>query len=91
MSALHEALLDKIKQLTPERIAQVENFVEFLRSRADTRRAGHAGRPSDSAQPSLKGRFQDRAKAPFSLREMDDAIPAGVVEAHHRISRRVKR
>jgi hypothetical protein len=127
MSTPHQALLDKIKQLPPQRMAEVENFVDFLRSREDerrlvsaaaeasapsfaqvwnndedaafeqphskaakVRRAGPAARPTDSAQPNLKGRFQGRAKAPLGIRDMDDAIAAAVVEAHNRISRRVK-
>jgi hypothetical protein len=100
MSTPHQALLDKIKQLPAQRMAEVEDFIDFLRSREDerrlvraadkARRAGLAAQPSDSAQPSLKGRFQGRAKAHLSIRDMDDAIAAAVVEAHNRISRHVK-
>jgi hypothetical protein len=38
MSTPHQALLDKIKQLPPQRMAEVEDFVDFLRSRDDERR-----------------------------------------------------
>jgi len=32
-----EAILEKLKQLPPERLAEVEDFVDFLRTRADER------------------------------------------------------
>ena len=32
-----EAILEKLKQLPPERLAEVEDFVDFLRQRADER------------------------------------------------------
>ena len=126
MSTPHQALLDKIKQLPPQRMAEVEDFVDFLRSREDerrlvsaaaeasapsfaqvwnndedaafeqpkskaakVRRAGPATRPTDSAQPNLKGRFQGRAKAPVSIHDMDEAITAEVIAAHNRTRRRV--
>lgn len=33
MNAPDKALFDKIKQLPPERLAEVEDFVDFLRAR----------------------------------------------------------
>ncbi len=35
MSATEQALIDKISQLPPQRLAEVEDFVDFLRSRED--------------------------------------------------------
>jgi hypothetical protein len=32
-----EAILEKLKALPPERLAEVEDFVDFLRTRADER------------------------------------------------------
>lgn len=89
MSTPHQALLDKIKQLPPQRMAEVEDFVDFLRSRDKATWTGPAARASGSAQPSLKGRFQGRAKVPVSIRDMDEAIAAEVVAAHNRTRRRV--
>lgn len=33
-----QVLIDKIKQLPPQRLAEVEDFVDFLRSRDDEQR-----------------------------------------------------
>ena len=38
MTAAEHALIDKIKQLPPERMAEVEDFVDFLRTREDKHR-----------------------------------------------------
>jgi ABC-type glycerol-3-phosphate transport system substrate-binding protein len=50
MSTPYQALLDKIKQLPPQRMAEVEDFVDFLRSREEDRRlvsaASKASAPS---------------------------------------------
>jgi hypothetical protein len=35
MNAPDQVLFDKIKQLPPQRLAEVEDFVDFLRSRED--------------------------------------------------------
>jgi hypothetical protein len=35
MSATEKALIDKIRQLPPQRLAEVEDFVDFLRSREE--------------------------------------------------------
>lgn len=35
-------LLDKIKSLPPEKVAEVEDFVDFLRQRVDDRQLAHA-------------------------------------------------
>lgn len=36
------SLIEKIRRLAPERIAEVEDFVDFLRLRDDERRVGGA-------------------------------------------------
>lgn len=40
MSATEKALIEKIKQLPPQRLAEVEDFVDFLRSREERAAAG---------------------------------------------------
>ena len=44
-----QAILDKLRQLPPERVAEVEDFVDFLRSRgADEQLARAASRLGES-------------------------------------------
>ena len=40
MSASEQALIDKIRQLPPQRLAEVEDFVDFLRAREERSAAG---------------------------------------------------
>lgn len=42
MSATEQALIEKIRLLPPQRLAEVEDFVDFLRSREDELRLAHA-------------------------------------------------
>jgi len=42
MSAIEQVLIDKIRQLPPQRLAEVEDFVDFLRTREDGQRLVHA-------------------------------------------------
>lgn len=53
MAASEQALIEKIKQLPPQRVAEVEDFVDFLRARDDeqslTRAATKAGEASFAA------------------------------------------
>lgn len=42
MTAAEQVLLDKIKQLPPQRMAEVEDFVDFLRTREDEHRLTRA-------------------------------------------------
>jgi hypothetical protein len=48
-----QVLIEKIKQLPPQRVAEVEDFVDFLRAREDDRHLTHAaakaGEPSFAA------------------------------------------
>lgn len=39
-----QTLIDKLHDLPPERVAEVEDFVDFLRSRAPTKRASASRR-----------------------------------------------
>lgn len=42
MTAAEQALIEKIKQLPPQRMAEVEDFVDFLREREAEQRLTHA-------------------------------------------------
>lgn len=42
MSASEQVLIEKIKQLPPQRLAEVEDFVDFLRTREDEQRLTQA-------------------------------------------------
>ena len=50
MSARDDELLQKLKSLPPQRRAEVEDFVDFLKSREDEQHLVHAaGRASEPA------------------------------------------
>ena len=49
MSASDQVLFDKIKQLPPQRLAEVEDFVDFLRTREDDQRLVHAAAKASEA------------------------------------------
>jgi hypothetical protein len=49
MNAPDQILFDKIKQLSPDRLAEVEDFVDFLRSREDDRRLTRAAATASEA------------------------------------------
>ena len=42
MTTAEQILIDKIKQLPPQRMAEVEDFVDFLRAREDEQRLTQA-------------------------------------------------
>lgn len=42
MSATEQMLIEKIRKLPPQRLAEVEDFVDFLRSREDEQRLTQA-------------------------------------------------
>lgn len=42
MNTVEQVLIDKIRQLPPQRLAEVEDFVDFLRSREDDQRLAQA-------------------------------------------------
>lgn len=53
MDHIEQALIDKIRLLPARRVAEVEDFVDFLRAREDelrlTRSAGQASEPAFAA------------------------------------------
>lgn len=49
MTAAEQVLIDKIKQLPPQRMAEVEDFVDFLRAREDEQRLTHAAAKTSEA------------------------------------------
>ena len=49
MNAPDQALFEKFKQLQPQRMAEVEDFVDFLRAREDENRLTHAAAKASEA------------------------------------------
>ena len=49
MNAPDQVLFDKIKQLPPQRMAEVEDFVDFLRAREDDQRLTQAAAKASEA------------------------------------------
>lgn len=49
MSATEQLLIEKIKQLPPQRLAEVEDFVDFLRTRDDAQRLTQAAARASEA------------------------------------------
>jgi len=49
MNAPDQVLFDKIKQLPPQRLAEVEDFVDFLREREAEQRLTHAAATASEA------------------------------------------
>lgn len=49
MSVAEQVLLQKIRQLPPQRLAEVEDFVDFLRSREDDQRLTQAAAKAGEA------------------------------------------
>jgi hypothetical protein len=49
MNAPDQVLFDKIKQLPPQRMAEVEDFVDFLRGREAEQRLTHAAAKASEA------------------------------------------
>lgn len=47
-----QVLLERLKQLPPERVAQVEDFVDFLRTRGDAQHLTHAA--ASAAEPAFQ-------------------------------------
>ena len=62
MSATEQALIDKIRQLPPQRLAEVEDFVDFLRSRDDEQRLTQAAaKMSEASFAAVWGNDEDAA------------------------------
>jgi hypothetical protein len=51
MNQLEPSLLAKLQQLPPQRLAEVEDFIDFLRSREDDRAFAHAA--ARAAEPAF--------------------------------------
>ena len=49
MTATEQVLFEKIKQLPPQRKAEVEDFVDFLRAREDEQRLTYAAAKASEA------------------------------------------
>ena len=49
MTATEQVLIEKIKQLAPQRLAEVEDFVDFLRARDDEARLTRAAAKASEA------------------------------------------
>jgi hypothetical protein len=49
MAATEKALIEKIKPLPPQRLAEVEDFVDYLRSREDEQRLTQAATKASEA------------------------------------------
>ncbi|GMU48967.1 MAG: DUF2281 domain-containing protein [Burkholderiales bacterium] len=49
MSATEQVLIEKIRQLPPQRLAEVEDFVDFLRTREDELRLTQAAARASEA------------------------------------------
>ncbi len=47
MTAIEPALIEKLKQLPPHKVAEVEDFVDFLRTREDDHRLTRAASKAD--------------------------------------------
>ena len=49
MTASEQVLIEKIKQLPPQRVAEVEDFVDFLRARQEEQPLTHAATRASEA------------------------------------------
>ncbi len=62
MNAPDQVLFDKIKQLPPQRMAEVEDFVDFLRAREAARGLAHAAaRASEASFAQVWNNSEDEA------------------------------
>lgn len=58
-----QALLEKLKALSPERVAEVENFVDFLRTREEERALERTA--TRAAEPAFAGIWENDAAAAY--------------------------
>lgn len=62
MTASEQLLIEKIKQLPPQRMAEVEDFVDFLRAREAEQRLTHAaGKASEASFAAVWNNDEDAA------------------------------
>ena len=60
-----QALLEKLKSLPPERVAEVEDFVDFLRARGDARQTTRAA--AAAAEPVFQKVWDNPEDAEYDL------------------------
>jgi hypothetical protein len=58
-----QALIEKLKSLRPERVAEVEDFVDFLRSRDEERALARAA--ARAAEPDFAKLWENDADAAY--------------------------
>lgn len=63
MSATAQRLIEKIKQLPPQRLAEVEDFVDFLLTREDDQRLTQAA--AKIAEPSFAAVWNNDGDAAY--------------------------
>ena len=62
MTAAEKMLIEKIKKLPPQRMAEVEDFVDFLRAREDDQRLTlAAGKASETSFDAVWNNDEDAA------------------------------
>ena len=62
MSTTEQVLIEKIRQLPPQRLAEVEDFVDFLRTRDEEQRLTHAAaRASEASFATVWNNDEDAA------------------------------
>ena len=62
MTTDEQTLLDKIRQLPPERLTEVEDFIDFLRAREVDQRVAHAAaKASESSFAAVWDNDEDAA------------------------------
>jgi hypothetical protein len=62
MAATEQTLIEKIKQLPPQRLAEVEDFIDFLRTREDEQRLTQAAaKASESSFAAVWDNDEDAA------------------------------
>ncbi len=63
MNASEQVLIEKIRQLPAQRMAEVEDFVDFLRAREDELRLTHAA--TKASEPSFAQVWDNDADAAY--------------------------
>jgi hypothetical protein len=61
LSATEQALIEKIKQLPPQKLAEVEDFVDFLQAREERRLTRAAAKASEPAFAKVWDNDEDAA------------------------------
>ena len=75
--ALAENLIDKIRELPPDKITEVEDFVDFLRMTSDEILAKHTGQPFEKiSEDTERDRFMS------SLDAVEYGLIDRMIESH---------